>query len=222
MSSSCPLSATPVPPPPEAVAAFGSHLDTARRYAAYLTGTGVERGLLGPREGTRIWERHLLNCVAITDLVPVGSYVCDVGSGAGLPGVPLAIARPDLRVTLLDSLLRRVAFLREVVDLLGLADRVRVVRVRAEDHGDRYDVITSRAVAGLQLLAGWCAPLCRSGGLLAAIRGDGAPAELDTARAALLRQGWSDPSVVVCGPGASSPAARAPSAHAVVVRAVRR
>src|SRR6516164_1927210 len=137
--------------PVDATAIFGARLDIARRYAELLAGAGVERGLLGPREVDRLWDRHLLNSVAVQELLDPGDRVVDIGSGAGLPGLPLAIARPDLEVVLLEPLLRRSDFLREVVVELGLA--VEVVRGRAEEPWVREqiggrDVAVSRAEIG--------------------------------------------------------------------------
>src|SRR5882757_3064071 len=141
--------------PEAAGAVFGVRLDVAQRYAEALAGAGVERGLLGPREVDRLWDRHLLNCAAIGELLDPGERIVDIGSGAGLPGLPLAIARPDLRVVLLEPLLRRSEFLREVVTELGL--EVEVVRGRAEEAWVRdrlggSDAVVSRAVAGLDKL----------------------------------------------------------------------
>ena len=172
-----------VPPPARAV--FGPALDAAVGYAGLLATEGTVRGLIGPREVTRLWERHLLNSAAIASLVPAGARVVDVGSGAGLPGIPLALARPDLTVTLLEPLARRVAFLAECIDRLGLV-RVTVVRGRAEEAPVRRelggaDVVTARAVAPLDKLAGWCLPLLRAGGLLLAMKGSTAAEELAAA-----------------------------------------
>jgi 16S rRNA (guanine527-N7)-methyltransferase len=168
--------------PAEAGSIFGPAVDAAAEYARLLATEGTVRGLIGPREVPRLWERHLLNSAAIASLVPVGARVVDVGSGAGLPGIPLALARPDLTVTLLEPLARRVAFLTECVHRLGL-ERVTVVRGRAEEGPIRRqlggaDVVTARAVAPLEKLAGWCLPLLRPGGLLLAMKGSTAAAEL--------------------------------------------
>jgi 16S rRNA (guanine527-N7)-methyltransferase len=161
---------------------FGPAVDAAIEYARLLATEGTVRGLIGPREVPRLWDRHLLNSAAIASLVPAGARVVDVGSGAGLPGIPLALARPDLTVTLLEPLARRVAFLTECVDRLGL-ERVTVVRGRVEEGPIRrelggVDVVTARAVASLDRLAGWCLPLLRAGGLLLAMKGSTAAEEL--------------------------------------------
>jgi 16S rRNA (guanine527-N7)-methyltransferase len=187
------------PPPPEAAGAFGAQLPLAERYAAWLAGAGIERGLLGPREVPRLWERHLLNCAALADLMPQGATVADVGSGAGLPGVVLAIARPDLHVTLIEPLLRRTTFLQEAVDDLGLASRVDVVRGRAEDlHGQRrFDVVTSRAVANLGTLLTWCLPLTEEDGAVVALKGRRAPEEIEEAVKVLRRLRCAAPEVVL-------------------------
>lgn len=157
---------------------FGPGLEAISRYVDILASRGIDWGLIGPREGDRLWERHILNSVAAAPLFPSGASVLDVGSGAGLPGIPLAILRPDLRVTLLESLLRRVNFLELAVAELGLGDRVRVVRGRAEEHGRTYDVATCRAVAPLPRLIEWCLPLVAPGGRLLALKGASASGEL--------------------------------------------
>ena len=193
--------------PAEAGSVFGPAVDAAAEYARLLATEGTVRGLIGPREVPRLWERHLLNSAAIASLVPVGSRVVDVGSGAGLPGIPLALARPDLTVTLLEPLARRVAFLTECVRRLGL-ERVTVVRGRAEEGPIRRqlggaDVVTARAVAPLDKLAGWCLPLLRPGGLLLAMKGSTAAAELAAtgplpgAADALLTQAGDPPATVI-------------------------
>ncbi len=148
---------------------FGTQFDTADRYVDILLSRGIEWGLIGPREGERLWDRHVLNSVAPAALLAQGAAVADVGSGAGLPGIPLAILRPDLRVTLIEPLLRRATFLTQAVEELGLADRVRVMRTRAEDHRERYDVVVSRALARLPQLIGWCEPLRAADGTVLAL-----------------------------------------------------
>ena len=168
---------------------FGEGDKAISQYVDILTGRGIEWGLLGPREADRVWQRHILNSIAISPLLPLGATIVDVGSGAGLPGLPLAIVRPDLRVTLLEPLLRRSSFLELAVEELDLGARVAVVRGRAEEHRARYDVVTCRAVAPLPRLVGWCAPLVAAGGSLVALKGSSAAQELDDARSALRAAG---------------------------------
>ena len=157
---------------------FGAGAEAIRKYVDILASRGIDWGVIGPREGERLWERHILNSIAGASLFPEGATVVDVGSGAGLPGIPLAIMRPDLKVTLLESLLRRANFLDLAVEELELSDRVRVVRARAEDHRERYAVVASRAVAPLPRLIGWCAPLMTGGGTILALKGSSAETEL--------------------------------------------
>ena len=177
-------------------------LPLAERYAELLATDGVVRGLIGPREAPRLWERHLVNCALLADLVPRDSTVCDIGSGAGLPGLVLAIARPDLRVTLVEPLLRRTTFLEEVVADLGL-DHVEVVRGRAESlHGRRrFDVVTSRAVAPLGRLLDWSMPLVAPTGALVAMKGSSVAEEVEAARSELSRWGCAEPEISVLGEG---------------------
>lgn len=165
---------------------FGSRYELIYSYVDILASAGIERGLLGPREADRLWERHVLNSVSLSGLIPEGATVVDVGSGAGLPGIPLAILRPDLDVTLIEPLLRRSTFLSEVVDELELAPQVTVVRVRAEDHRERYDVVTSRALAPLDRLVTWSEPLRANEGQILALKGASVQEEVDSA-ATLLR-----------------------------------
>jgi 16S rRNA (guanine527-N7)-methyltransferase len=182
----------------------GERLQLAVRYADLLATEGLVRGLIGPREVPRIWDRHLLNCAVLGELIPPRSSVLDVGSGAGLPGLVLALARPDLAVTLLEPLARRAAFLVESVEILGLTDSVQVVRGRAEevrrDHpGGAAAIVTARAVAPLDRLAGWCLPLTEPGGRLLAMKGSSAAAEIAEHRAAVTRLGGSEPVLLQCG-----------------------
>lgn len=167
-------------------AAFGDRLPVAERYAEILASAGVERGLIGPREVDRLWERHLMNCAAPVVRVPRDATVADVGAGAGLPGLVWAIARPDLHVTMVEPLLRRTTFLEEVAEELGL-DNVTVLRSRAEDVTETYDIVTARAVAALEKLARWCMPLVKPGGYLLALKGRSAAEEVERARATLGR-----------------------------------
>jgi len=161
---------------------FGDQFATASLYVDILRTRGIEWGLLGPREEDRIWGRHLLNSVALSDLLPQGSAVVDVGSGAGLPGIPLAIRRPDLRVVLMEPLLRRATFLSQAVDELELGDRVQVVRARADEHHEHYDAVVSRALAPLERLVPWCDPLRSPTGVILALKGRSAGEELGQAR----------------------------------------
>ncbi|WP_207769310.1 16S rRNA (guanine(527)-N(7))-methyltransferase RsmG [Nocardioides currus] len=180
---------------------FGSErLSLAEEYAALLATDGVVRGLIGPREAPRLWERHLLNCAVLAEAIPNGVSVCDIGSGAGLPGLVLAIARPDLRITLVEPLLRRTTFLSEVVDQLGLG-QVTVVRGRAEEVRDRhaFDVVTSRAVAPLDRLLRWSMPLVAPHGALVAMKGSSVEAEVEAARPVLRSLGCSEPEVLTLG-----------------------
>lgn len=192
------------PTPPEAGSWFASErLLLAERYAALLADAGVERGLIGPREAPRLWERHLINSAALAELLPADATVCDIGSGAGLPGLVLAIARPDVRVTLLEPLLRRVVFLNEAVEALGL-ESVRVERARAEDHRGRFDVVTARAVAPLSRLLEWAMPLVAPRGVLAAMKGASAEDEVAEAATTLRRLRCAPPEVIVLGAGPST------------------
>jgi 16S rRNA (guanine527-N7)-methyltransferase len=198
---------------------FGSGLPAAEHFAAFLAGDGVVRGLIGPREVPRLWERHLINCAVLSEVLPPGASVADVGSGAGLPGLVLAIARPDLRITLVEPLLRRTTFLEEVVAGLRL-EHCEVVRARAEElHGQRdFDVVTSRAVAPLTRLLGWSMPLVAPGGALVAMKGSRAEEEIGQAGATLRRLRCDVPEVVRLG--AAPPASLDPPT--TVVRVVRR
>lgn len=170
----------------------------ADRYAELLCTDGVVRGLIGPREAPRIWERHIINSVLMAAELPGSCSLADVGSGAGLPGLVLAIARPDVSVTLIEPLLRRTTFLEEVVEMLGL-DNVRVVRGRADAlHGrERFDVVTARAVSALSTLLEWCLPLTEPTGRLAVLKGETASAEVEAARPVLQRWGCGEPTLCV-------------------------
>ena len=187
--------------PPVARRVFPSErLPLAQRYADLLATDGVVRGLIGPREAPRLWERHLLNCAVLGELIPEDATVCDIGSGAGLPGLVLAIARPDLRITLVEPLLRRTTFLEEVVADLGLT-KVEVVRGRADAlHGERrFDVVTSRAVAPLDRLLGWSMPLVAPTGALVAMKGVSVQDEIEDAARDLRRMRCAAPEVLSVG-----------------------
>lgn len=202
----------PAQPPTEiagvASTVFGARLPLAVAYAELLITDGVVRGLIGPREAPRIWERHLVNCAVMAEMIPIGASVTDVGSGAGLPGIVLAVARPDLRITLVEPLARRTAFLSETVTALGLDATVTVVRGRADEvtHDlDAADVVTARAVAPLDRLAGWCLPLAAVGGRLLALKGASAADEVAEHGAAVARLGGGAPLVRHCGDGLIDP-----------------
>jgi 16S rRNA (guanine527-N7)-methyltransferase len=164
---------------------YGERYPVISRYVDILTSTAVDWGLLGPREADRVWDRHILNCAALGSLIAADSSVADVGSGAGLPGIPVALLRPDLRVTLIEPLLRRSTFLDQTVEQLGIADRVQVVRSRAEDHHQSYGFVVARAVARLDRLIGWCDPLRAKGGVILALKGEFAGDEVAAAETQL-------------------------------------
>jgi 16S rRNA (guanine527-N7)-methyltransferase len=171
-------------------------------YAALLADAGVTRGLVGPREVPRLWDRHLLNCAVVESELPDASHVADIGAGAGLPGLVLAIVRPDLAVTLVEPLARRADFLREAVAALDLEARVTVRHERAEEAagaGFTADVVTARAVAPLERLAGWCCPLVRVGGLLVAMKGSRAAEEVVAAESVLAAWGMGSVDVRLLG-----------------------
>lgn len=181
---------------------FGPRLGLAQRYAEVLGTAGVERGLLGPREVERIWDRHILNSAVVGELLADDARVVDIGSGAGLPGIPLAIARPDLDVVLLEPMLRRSEFLLQVVEELGLP--VDVVRGRAEEPAVRkqlvgMDAAVSRAVAALDKLTKWSMPLLRVEGLMVAMKGERASDEVREHRRVMAAAGAVDVRVVMCG-----------------------
>ncbi|MCG5215640.1 16S rRNA (guanine(527)-N(7))-methyltransferase RsmG [Streptosporangium sp. KLBMP 9127] len=180
----------------------------AEAFAELLAGPAVVRGLLGPREVPRIWDRHLLNCAVVAEAIPPVVSLVDIGSGAGLPGIVLAIVRPDISVTLLEPLLRRTIFLEECVDALNL-DNVEVVRGRAEELAGRrqFDVASARAVAPLERLLAWSMPLLREGGELLAMKGERAAEELAGAQAQLRASGAQQAELVSVGHGKVEPPA---------------
>jgi 16S rRNA (guanine527-N7)-methyltransferase len=191
---------------------FGDRLPLAIRYAELLMTDGVVRGLIGPREAPRIWERHLLNCAVVAELIEQDARVADVGSGAGLPGIVLAVARPDLSVILVEPLARRTAFLLEAATALGL-DRTTVVRARAEEcvpgrgesRFELADVVTARAVAPLDRLTAWCLPLAAKGGRMLALKGESAVEEVEAHRDVIARLGGDSPVIRQCGAGLVEP-----------------
>ena len=167
---------------------YRDNYKTIRQYVDILVSRGVDWGLIGPREIGRLWERHILNSIALESLIPEGCRVADVGSGAGLPGIPLAILRPDLEMTLIEPMLRRSNFLTEALDELGLDDRVTVVRGRAEDVDLHVDVVVSRAVAKLATLINWTADLIVDSGSLLALKGQSADDEVVKAKKELSKR----------------------------------
>lgn len=196
--------------PPAAAVVFGALLPVAARYAELLATTGVAHGLLGPREAGRIWSRHLLNSAVVGELVPPNARIVDVGSGAGLPGLALALARPDARVTLVEPLQRRTQFLLQAVAALDVGDRVSVLRGRAEDpatvrNAGNADVVVARAVARLDRVVRWCLPLLEPGGWLLAVKGESAEAELAEHAVAVRRAGGTAAEVTTCGRGIVTP-----------------
>lgn len=187
---------------PVAERLFGDRLELAERFTAMLAEQGEERGLIGPREVDRLWERHVVNCALLVDAIdPSVRELADVGSGAGLPGVVVAIARPELRVTLIETMQRRVDWLEEVDAELGLG--MEVVRARAEElHRERsFEAVTARAVAALDKLAKWTLPLVADGGELLAMKGSSAAAEIEKAAPVLKRLGGVDPRIEIHGRG---------------------
>lgn len=167
---------------------YRDNYKTIRQYVDIVVSRGVDWGLIGPREIGRLWERHILNSIALESLIPEGCRVADVGSGAGLPGIPLAILRPDLEMTLIEPMLRRSNFLTEALDELGLDDRVTVVRGRAEDADLHVDVVVSRAVAKLATLINWTADLIVESGSLLALKGQSADDEVVKAKKELSKR----------------------------------
>ncbi|MGI6878556.1 16S rRNA (guanine(527)-N(7))-methyltransferase RsmG [Microbacterium sp. gxy059] len=189
--------------PAEAAELFGDRIDLARRFTRALAEHGEERGLIGPLEVPRLWNRHILNSAVAAPLFPAGGRVGDVGSGAGLPGIVLAIARPDVEWVLIEPMERRVTWLAEQTEQLGL-ENVVIERARAEEAG-RYegmlDAVTARAVSALRTLIPWTAPLVRDGGELILLKGQGAPKEIEAAQKVIRRHKLSDVRVEVVGEG---------------------
>ena len=179
------------------IAAYPEAADSLARFAAWLAGAGVERGFLGPREVDRIWDRHIGNCAVVEELIPVNAKVFDIGSGAGLPGVVLAIVRPDISMGLIEPLQRRSEFLTEVVTDLGLSDRVTVMRGRAEElKGQTAQIVTARAVAPLGKLLTWALPLTAKNGQILAMKGSSAATEIADAKDMLRGR---NAEIVLCG-----------------------
>jgi 16S rRNA (guanine527-N7)-methyltransferase len=188
------------PPPDSAQAVFGARLELAEHFASWLADAGTVRGLIGPREVPRLWERHLLNCAVVQEALPREARVADLGSGAGLPGLVLAIVRPDLHLTLVEPLERRVHFLNEVVADLALT-HVEVVRGRAEElpSGRTFDVVTSRALAPLDRLLRWSMPLVGLQGAMLAMKGSKVGDEISAATKVLRKFGCGEPRIFTVG-----------------------
>ena len=166
---------------------YGDSYKTISRYVDILATRGIEWGLLGPREVPRLWDRHVLNSAAVSLRVPDAADMLDIGSGAGLPGIPIAVLRPDLEVTLLEPLQRRALFLDQAVEELGLTDRVTVIRGRAEDVDGLYDVVTARAVTALGALTQLALPHLRADGFLLALKGQKVHEEITAAAKAFRK-----------------------------------
>lgn len=179
---------------------FGDRQYLAVAYHESLATDATIRGFIGPREKPRLWDRHIYNCAVIGEAIPEGARVIDIGSGAGLPGIPLAIARPDLQVTLLEPLLKRSNYLAEITEKLGL-DNVTVIRDRAENLGKdaKFDVVTSRAVAPLAKLARWSLPLCKPGGMMLAMKGASASEEIERDKSAIKRAQGERAEIITVG-----------------------
>ncbi|MEO5746155.1 MAG: 16S rRNA (guanine(527)-N(7))-methyltransferase RsmG [Terracoccus sp.] len=201
-----------VPPTPaQATAIFGDRLPLAERFVAILADTGIAHGLIGPREAPRLWDRHVLNCAVAHRAIPPSlagarQKVADVGSGAGLPGLALAIARPDLEIHLIEPLTRRTGWLSGTIATLGIYNVV-VHTARAESMWDRLTVpyVTARAVSGIVQLAGWTLPLLAPGGSVLALKGSRAQSELSDNQAALTQMGVVDASVETFGEELAEP-----------------
>ncbi|PZS25345.1 MAG: 16S rRNA (guanine(527)-N(7))-methyltransferase RsmG [Pseudonocardiales bacterium] len=193
-------------PPAQATTVFGDRLELACEFARVLASDAITRGLIGPHEVPRLWDRHLLNCAVVAELLPPDARVVDVGSGAGLPGIAFAIRRADLRVDLVEPLQRRAVFLDEVVQRLGLAATVTVVRGRAEERAVLATVapvewVTARAVAPLDRLVRWCLPMLQPGGTLLALKGASAATEVREHLLIMNSLGGRDIDVIECGVG---------------------
>jgi len=168
---------------------FPGQEGSIQAFAEFLTGAGIERGLIGPREGERIWDRHIFNCLPVTQLLPNGASLFDIGSGAGLPGIVIALARPDLQVTLIEPLERRVEFLNEAVAAIpNLAFPIQVIRGRAQDVKKSADFVTARAVAPLEKLKKMSWHMVKTGGSLLAMKGESAATEMVGVKGAELHE----------------------------------
>ena len=185
--------------PEAAEAIFGPQIKLARAYVHKLAQDSDQLGLMGPRELDKIWSRHVLNSAVVAELVQPGELVADVGSGAGLPGIPMAIAAPETDFVLIEPMDRRASWLQEVVDELDLQN-VEVVRARAEEvEGGQFEVVTARAVAALDKLLRLCVPLLKPGGKVIALKGSKAPEEILEAKKLQKKLKIEGFEIVVCG-----------------------
>jgi len=184
--------------PASAAQIFGPNIDKARAYTAALVADGETLGLLGPREYPRIWTRHVLNSAVVAELVPAGVTVADVGSGAGLPGIPMALVQTEAHFTLIEPMERRSDWLKEQVEKLGLAN-VSVLRARAEEVGEVFDVVTARAVKALPQLLQMCVPMTRHGGQIIALKGEKAQLEIDDSKRLMKKLNISSFDIVFTG-----------------------
>lgn len=186
--------------PAVAKTVFGDRIELAKGYAAALVRDSDLLGLLGPREMPRLWSRHILNSAVVADLVSPGKSVCDIGSGAGLPGIPMAIALPETKFTLIEPMERRSDWLIEIVNELGLTN-VEVLRARAEEVGDAFDIATARAVSALPKLLRLCVPLVRHGGEILALKGSKAAVEIEEAKRLQKKLGIASFQIEYAGAG---------------------
>ncbi|SMX86177.1 16S rRNA (guanine(527)-N(7))-methyltransferase RsmG [Brevibacterium aurantiacum] len=181
---------------------FGAAYPAAQRYAQHLATTGIEWGLIGPREIDRLWTRHILNCAVVAEFIDDSDVVGDVGSGAGLPGIPIALLRPEAQVVLIEPMERRVEWLKMVVDDLAL-DNVRIVRARVEELVDEemFTVVTSRAVKAMTTLIEWTHDVMGPEGRILALKGASVEAELAKTKKLLKRYRLSQPEIHIVDGG---------------------